>query len=289
MKIYTLTMNPALDYVINVSGLVCGNVNRANSQKLVAAGKGVNVSLALKRMGVDSTAICLCGDGFAGTEFSCLLKCLDLNHVLIPVKGCDTRINVKVRSGSDVTELNGTFCADETAIEKICEFLDTLESDDILIMSGSLPSNVSPTFYADISAKLSVEKQVKVIADTSGEALRHVIQHDESFLISPNREELVELCGVAVEGLEDAVKYSANLDNNILVSMGEKGAAFIGKGGKVSYVCKSPEKFKNCYAVGAGDTLLAGFVAEYIKSEDFEKSLTAGVNAATEFVGNDGK
>jgi 1-phosphofructokinase len=269
--IYTLTMNPAVDYVMNLRELVKGTVNRSDSQDFFAAGKGVNVSLALKRMGIDSVAVCLCGEGFAGDEFvRRMIELLGSESVIIRVPECDMRINVKIRDGNGVTEVNGAFFADKSASDAVREKLGELKQGDILVIGGSLPEGIPAGFYAEIAAELS-SNGVLVIADTSGEPLSKIVESRAAWLIAPNQQELeeLELAGVRFE--------SGN--PNVLATFGEKGATLTAA--NKTYTCR-PEKVLKGYTVGAGDALLAGFVAEYIKSKNFEKSLIAGVECAAE-------
>jgi len=241
--IYTLTMNPAIDYVLEVPELICGGVNRAKSREFITGGKGVNVSRALTSLGVDNK--------------------------IIPV-AIKPRVNVKIRHGDQVTEINGTSVADEAALRGVVAALRELDEDDILIMSGSLPSNVVANFYSRQSGSLSINRGVKVIVDTSGEPLRAMSDHDKTWLLAPNEHELAAM---------GDVKFNCNM----LVSMGEKGAKFVFRDGR-EIVCPAEKVSQGGYTVGAGDTLLAGFVAEYVKSHDFEKALHAGVKLAGDFV-----
>jgi 1-phosphofructokinase len=268
--IYTLTMNPALDYVTEVTVLEKGRLNRSVSQRITASGKGVNVSRALKRFGVESTAICLVGDGFAGREFVRLLESEGLKSVIITSEGCDTRINVKVCDEQSVTEINGGFTADEMSLAAMTMMLAALKDGDRLIISGSLPHGVPAGIYAVLSRELAA-KGVTVIVDTSGEPLREVVRTKSAWLIAPNEFELHELPGESADGI------------NVLASYGEQGAVLTTADGH-THSCKPPQTVKGGYTVGAGDVLLAGFVAEYVKSKDYKKSLTAGVNAATEYI-----
>ncbi|MCL1831412.1 MAG: 1-phosphofructokinase family hexose kinase [Oscillospiraceae bacterium] len=269
--IYTLTMNPSLDYVMEVDKINIGGVNRSHVQRVTASGKGVNVSRALKAQGIVSRAICIVGDGFAGREFTRLLKTEGFDSVIVASEGCDTRINVKLRSQA-VTEINGDFTADEMSLAAMTMMLAGLKQGDFLIISGSIPKGVPARIYAALSAELTL-KGVTVAVDTSGDALREVVLNKSAWLIAPNEHELAQIA-----------EMFPKLENmNILASYGESGATLTTADGAV-YTSKPARTAQNGYTVGAGDVLLAGFVASFIKSNDYEKSLAAGVNAATEYV-----
>ena len=280
--IYTLTMNPAIDYIMSVPALARGEVNRSESQRFSIAGKGVNVSRELKNMGVDSVAVCLCGQGYTGERFTRLLHSHNLESVIIPVPDCDTRINVKIckKEEDGITEINGNFFADESAAGAVEKKLRELRKGDILIIGGSLPDGIPGDFYAKIACELS-QKGVLVIADTSGDSLREIVKSSVPFMLKPNQQELGELFCVRIESFEDAIVYGRKTGCNALVSMGEKGAVFVTSDD--AYVCYAPKQLKG-YTVGAGDALLAGFTAEYIQSEDCEKALIAGVHSATDYI-----
>jgi 1-phosphofructokinase len=242
--IYTLTMNPARDYVIELDSLIAGGLNRAKSSRLMnATGKGMNVSRVLDTLGVENTAL---------------------------TAPCEPRINVKLHCGPQITEINATATIEPKALAAVREWLGELETGDILIASGSLPNGVPADFYARTAQELSA-KGICVIADTSGEALRLVAEEGSAFMIAPNEDEFAEIAEPGV------------CKCNVLLSMGEKGAKFIGVDGS-EHFCPVEQVSENGYTVGAGDTLLAGFVAEYIKSKDFHKALNAGVRLAEEYV-----
>ncbi|MCL2755404.1 MAG: PfkB family carbohydrate kinase [Oscillospiraceae bacterium] len=243
--IYTLTMNPAFDYILELDELVVGGLNRAKSFRMVEAGKGYNVALAL-----DS---------------------LDVLNIELRAAHAEPRINVKIHAGGSVTEVNTTTTISEDELALTREPLRELEGGDILVASGSLPKGVPTNFYAEIAEELSA-RGVIVIVDTSGEPLRAVARSGAAFMIAPNEQEFAELSSPGGE-----------CDCNVLLSMGEKGAKFIGVDGQ-EYFCPVEKAAENGYTVGAGDTLLAGFVAEWSKSKDFQKALNAGVKLAGDYV-----
>jgi 1-phosphofructokinase len=280
--IYTLTLNPAVDYVMSVPEMIRGEVNRSVAQRFSIAGKGVNVSLALKRKGIDSVAVCLCGQGFVGEEFARLLRANELQTVMITVPGCDTRINLKISEREYVTEVNGNFFVQQTAAQQVREALSVLANGDYLIIGGAIPEGIEWDFYAELSAELTA-KGVLVIVDTSGDPLRQLVKTSAPFLIKPNQQELGSVFCMPIVSFEDAILYARRTGcHNVIVSMGELGAVLVTRDDV--HVCHAPKVVKGGYTVGAGDALLAGFVAEYIKRKDYEKALIAGVNSATDYI-----
>ncbi|MCL1866254.1 MAG: 1-phosphofructokinase family hexose kinase [Oscillospiraceae bacterium] len=290
--IYTLTLNPSVDYIVSVPDIRVGQVNRSESRRYVAGGKGINVSAALSRIAANRgkngemsafsghAAICLCGGGFAGKEFARQTQLQDFESIMLPVTGCDTRINVKIEHGNTVTEINGDFTADEEAIIGVSTILAGLNSGDFLVMGGSLPNGFPTEYYAAMTELIS-EKGVSVIVDTSGEPLKEVVRSGKAFLIKPNRHELGELFGVSIDSPEKAVEYARKAGCPTLVSLGEQGAVLVA--GDVEIVRKPP-KVVSGYTVGAGDALLAGFVSEWTRSRDYEKSLIAGMDFAVNYI-----
>jgi 1-phosphofructokinase len=234
--IYTLTMNPAVDYILEVDSLASGGLNRAKSHRFERGGKGDNVLAALKSLGTDCAAI---------------------------PSGVKPRVNVKIRSSGGVTEINGSSFADKNAVRGVIESVARLSAADWLIIGGSLPDGCEPSFYAGLVAL----SKARVIVDTSGEPLRQVAEQGLAWMIAPNEQEFAEL---------------GECNCKVLLSLGERGAEL--RVGDAAYVCAPPKVCTSGYAVGAGDTLLAGFIAEYVKSGDYEKALSAGVKLAGDYV-----
>ncbi|MCL1881098.1 MAG: PfkB family carbohydrate kinase [Oscillospiraceae bacterium] len=281
--IYTLTLNPALDYVVNTSRLKVGGVNRANKVSFIAGGKGINVSRALNGLGVKNLAISFVGDGFVGTKFAEMLTEEGLNSLMISCGGCDTRLNTKIHSDYMVTEINGNFAINES-IEDVIETIipPDIKAGDFFVMGGSLPIGLPNNFYAELSIRLSA-KGVFTVIDTSGEALCEVITAGSAFLLAPNEDEWNEIPGSTRLLLQSDMKQSTT----VLISRGKDGAELLlstGELGGKRYYCPVSKVADNAYTVGAGDTLLAGFIAEYAVSGDWEKSLKSGVKLAEEYV-----
>ncbi len=273
--VYTVTLNPSLDYNAQVETLNFGKTNRTFGEYIVPGGKGINVSIILARLGIKTTAFGFCA-GFTGNELKnlmanqgCACDFIDLN------KGF-TRINVKLVS-NQVTEYNGSgISITSDDIEQLKNKISHLCENDVLVLSGSLPKGVSEDAYYKLA--LVAPKGVKVIIDTTGKPLKHAL-NSNPFLIKPNIDELNEFFGINISNMEDVVKYAKLLQNmgaqNVLVSMDEKGAVLVTYDGKEFY-CDTPAgNFKN--SVGAGDSMVAGFICEYSKSENMGKSLKFSV------------
>lgn len=280
--IYTCTLNPSIDYLVRLEEVKLGVLNRASETAFYPGGKGINVSRVLSRLGETSTALGFVG-GFTGAFICNELKqagiLLDFVEVDEP-----TRINIKLKSGNE-TEINGlgTTITKEKELE-LFKKISTLSDDDFLILAGSLPPAVSPDFYSSI-AKLCSERNIRFIADTSGDALKGILQY-KPFLVKPNEHELGELFNVKISTIEEASFYGKKLHEqgpeNVIVSLGAKGALFINNNGVV-FANVPKGDLKN--SVGAGDSLVAGFVASYVKQADFLEAFKFGIacGSATAF------
>lgn len=278
--IYTVTFNPSLDYILDLSELNMNHVNRTSAERILPGGKGINVSIVLHNLGVDNKAICFTS-GFTGDALKTLLQQRDMNADYINISQGLTRINVKLRSGGE-TEINGQ--GPEIKSEDIAELyekLGYLDEEDYLVLAGSLPDTMSKSTYMDIMQMLQYNNS-KIIVDATGELLLNVLPY-KPFLIKPNNHELGNLFGVEVNTREDAVKYAKKLiekgARNVLVSMSASGAVMVTEDGNV-YEADAPHgEVKN--SVGAGDAMLAGFLAGYIKYEDFDKAFKLGICAGS--------
>lgn len=278
--IYTVTFNPSLDYILDLSELNMNHVNRTSAERILPGGKGINVSIVLHNLGVDNKAICFIS-GFTGDALKTLLQQRDMNADYINISQGLTRINVKLRSGGE-TEINGQ--GPEIKSEDIAELyekLGYLDEEDYLVLAGSLPDTMSKSTYMDIMQMLQYNNS-KIIVDATGELLLNVLPY-KPFLIKPNNHELGNLFGVEVNTREDAVKYAKKLiekgARNVLVSMSASGAVMVTEDGNV-YEADAPHgEVKN--SVGAGDAMLAGFLAGYIKYGDFDKAFKLGICAGS--------
>ena len=273
--IYTVTFNPALDYVMKVEKLRFDDINRTYGEELNYGGKGINVSAVLSQLGVENTALGFKA-GFTGEKLEQLLKEGGINAEFIPLKSGMTRINVKIRSE---TELDINACGppiDGGEVEKLFERLKTLSAGDVIVLAGSVPGTLPADIYERI---LSITSQagVEAVVDSTGELLLNVLKY-HPFLIKPNNFELGDLFGVKVETEEEIVEYARRLQEkgarNVLVSRGKQGATLITETGDIHSIGIIPGKPKN--SVGCGDSMVAGFVAGYIEKRDYAYALKLG-------------
>ncbi|MGG1574052.1 1-phosphofructokinase [Fictibacillus sp. NRS-1165] len=280
--IYTVTLNPSIDYFVTVNQLVEGSINLAAEQNIVAGGKGINVSKVLKNLGVESIATGFIG-GFTGDFIERSLHALNIATRFVRVED-NTRINVKLNTGKE-TEINGI--SPGLKESDLCQLeenlLSQLNPSDYVVLAGSLPASLPDGFYGQLISRLRA-KGAHVILDTKGTPLQKALRH-QPFLIKPNHHELGELVGAAIETPEEAVIYGRKLIHegaeNVLVSMAGQGAVFISKT-IAAYANVPAGTVKN--SVGAGDSVVAGFLAHYTRSrkllEAFKFGVTAGSTSA---------
>ena len=271
--IYTLTLNPALDYVIQLDDLHVGFVNRTKSEHINYGGKGINVSCVLKELDIESLCLGFVA-GFTGNELKRGLKeDLGLKEDFILVNDGMTRINVKVKEKEE-TEINGRGpVISKNDLDLLYKQLDNLCDGDSLVLSGSIPLGIDKDIYCKIMEYLK-DKDIKIIVDGSGELLMNALTHNP-FLIKPNHHELAELFNVTLESLDDIEYYARHLQKqgakNVLVSMGKDGSMLIDEYGvrHDEGVCKG----KVVNSVGAGDSMVAGFIAGIYKGLDYKNTL----------------
>ena len=278
--IYTVTLNPALDYIVSVSKFQMGKTNRAEEEKLFPGGKGINVSIVLKNLGVESTALGFVS-GFVGLEICRKLEEQGIcEHFIRLRQGC-SRINIKFKE-CDGTEINGRGPEiDSASSRQLMEQIAGLGDGDILSLAGSIPDSLPDTVYRDILERLE-GKKIPVVVDAAGELLRQALPH-RPFLVKPNHHELGELFGVEVHSREEAVPYAKKLQEqgavNVLVSMSKEGAVLLdGEGGV--HMLPAPEG-KLVNAVGAGDSMVAGFLAGWLEQKSYDHAFRMGVAAGS--------
>lgn len=274
--IYTLTFNPSLDYIVTVPRFTCGIVNRTKEEVIFPGGKGINVSMVLKNLGFENTALGFLA-GFTGDKLKSLVEEKGIHAEFISVKEGMSRINVKLRSEQE-TEINGQGPAIvETDIQKLYERLEQLKDGDILVMAGSIPDVMPGTMYMDIMKHLR-DKKLKIVVDATKDLLVNVLEY-HPFLIKPNNHELGEIFGVTIQEKEDVVAYAKKLQEkgarNVLISMAGDGAVLVAEDGTV-YQSGAP-KGKVVNSVGAGDSMVAGFLAGYLEHGSYEKAFRMGV------------
>ena len=285
--IYTVTLNPSLDYLVTAEVFVPGRVNRTNTERLLPGGKGINVSLVLAELGVETVALGFLA-GFTGEEIQRTLRERGVQTDFLWVGQGFNRINVKLRdaSSAEETEINGNGpVMGQKELAGLFAQLEQLSSEDTLVLAGSIPGSLPDTVYQDICEKLS-DRGVRLVVDTTGKRLLNVLAC-HPFLIKPNHHELGELFGLELHRQEDVVPYAKKLQEqgarNVLISMGREGAVLVTEEGQV-YQAPAPNppgrQVKN--AVGAGDSMVAGFLAalEGGKS-DYREALAMGLCAGS--------
>ena len=282
--IYTITFNPAVDLVIQVPNCQIGMLNRSIGEEYVAGGKGINMSVILKRLGVDNIATGFLG-GFSGKYIEEFLENEGIKPQFIAVEGT-TRINVKVK-GEVETEINaaGPTVGKEKFQELMNYFEDVLKEGDVVFLAGNAAPGLDETSYIEI-AKLCHARGVKLVLDTTKTSLLACLPY-HPFIIKPNQHELDELFGVNIQTQEEMIDYAFKLQEkgarNVLISCGGEGAFLVSETGQV-FVSNIP-KGTLVNSVGAGDSMLAGFMAKFIETNNYKESLKQGAasGSATAF------
>ena len=285
--IYTVTFNPSLDYIIGVDGFETGKVNRTSEELIFPGGKGINVSIVLHNLGLESTAIGFIA-GFTGQEIQKRIGNFGIDNQFIQVEQGISRVNVKLRNLSEntqgekkvveETEINGQGpMISKQELEAFYKQLDTLTKEDVLVLAGSIPSVLPATIYRDIMAKLR-DKEVMIVVDATNDLLVNVLEY-HPFLIKPNNFELGEIFDVTSKDKADVITYGKKLQEmgarNVLVSMAGDGAVLVAEDG-TTYQTEAPKgKVKN--SVGAGDSMVAGFVYGYLTEKSYKKAFYYGV------------
>lgn len=282
--IYTVTFNPSLDYVIQVDKLVPGEINRTTHEAVYPGGKGNNVSVILSNLGHSSKALGFTA-GFTGEALENMLKEFGCDTAFIRLPEGSTRINVKINAGEE-TEINGQGpVITEEAQQALFEQLDALKKEDILVLAGSIPNTLPSDIYERILEHLQ-GRGIHFVVDATKELLLKVLKY-HPFLIKPNNHELGEMFGVTLKTRDEIVAYAKKLQKmgaeNVLVSMAGDGAILLTEEG-VIYEAKPP-KGKVLNSVGAGDSMVAGFLTGYLNTGDYEKAFRLGVvtGSATAF------
>lgn len=274
--IYTVTFNPSLDYVVDVAHFETGKVNRTSGEEIFPGGKGINVSMVLNNLGYNNTALGFLA-GFTGDKIEALLSKEGVKTDFIRVAEGNSRINVKLRSDEE-TEINGQGpLIKEADIATLYQKLDKLKEGDTLVLAGSIPDVMPGSIYMDIMKYLE-GRNLYIAVDATKDLLMNVLQY-HPFVIKPNNHELGEIFGVEITSKTDVVKYAKKLQEqgavNVLISMAGDGAVLIAEDGSV-YECEAPKgNVKN--SVGAGDSMVAGFVAGYLATRDYKYAFKMGV------------
>jgi len=274
--IYTVTFNPSLDYIISVDNFETGRTNRTSSEYILPGGKGLNVSTVLWNLGVKSIALGFTA-GFTGAEIERRCKEIGFLCDFIPLNNGISRINIKLKN-SDSTEING--CGpdiDPSSLNRLFRKLGHLSKNDILVLAGSVPKCIPDTIYKDI---LSITNRKNIIAavDATGELLLNALPL-RPFLIKPNRHELEDIFGIQLRAKDDAAFYARELQKqgarNVLVSLGKDGAVLVTEPGEVLSLSAPDGTLVN--AVGAGDSMVAGFLTAWNERNDYLHALKMAV------------
>lgn len=284
--VYTVTFNPAVDYVVHTDEISVGGVNRAKSEKIYFGGKGINVSMVLSELGVKSKALGFVA-GFTGDAIEKGVAEKGIETDFVHLDNGFSRINVKIKSGNE-TELNGQGPKiDGKALDELFEKLDKLSDGDTIVLAGSIPDSMPADIYEKILERLQ-GKNIKSVVDATKDLLMNVLKY-KPFLIKPNNHELGEMFGVTLKTNEEIAEYAQKLKDmgarNVLISMAGDGALLLDENGKthVCGVCKGTVK----NSVGAGDSMVAGFVAGS-ENGDYEYALKLGTAAGGATAFSDG-
>lgn len=278
--IYTVTFNPSLDYIVSVENFQLGITNRTSSELMLPGGKGINVSTVLMNLGIENKALGFVA-GFVGDEIIRRLEEMGVQNGFIRIEEGVSRINLKLKS-IDGTEINGQGpVISPEHVEELMKQLDRLGEGDVLFLSGSIPSSMPDDAYQKIMERLD-GRGVQIVVDATKDLLLNVLE-DHPFLIKPNNHELGELFGVELKTREEVIPYAKKLQEkgavNVLVSMAGEGAVLIDANEDV-YMAPAP-KGTLVNGVGAGDSMVAGFMAGWLEKQDYEHAFCMGVSAGS--------
>lgn len=278
--IFTVTFNPSLDYVVGLDAFCEGEVNRSQWEQLYPGGKGINVSMVLKNLEIANIALGFIG-GFTGKEIQRRIKDFGCYTDFVKIKSGNSRINVKIKADKE-SEINGQGPnISKKELSELFKKLEAVKKGDILVLAGSIPAALPEDTYENIMKQLE-NRGVKIVVDATGELLLRVVKY-QPFLIKPNNHELGEMFGVVLNEREEIVFYAKRLQEmgaqNVLVSMAGEGAILIDENGQVHEMKPPKGIVKN--SVGAGDSMVAGFIAGYLKSQDLQEAFRMSVVAGS--------
>lgn len=272
--VYTVTFNPAIDYVVRMDELKTGSVNRSKSERMFFGGKGINVSIVLAELGIPSKALGFVA-GFTGKAIRDGVSSMGVETDFVELADGCSRINVKIKAAEE-TEINGQGPRiPEEAISRLYEKLDVLQDGDILVLAGSIPDTLPDDIYEKILARLA-GRRIKTVVDATRDLLLNVLKY-RPFLIKPNNHELGEMFGVTLKTDDEIIFYAKKLREmgavNVLISMAGDGALLVDEHGGIHRcdVCRGTVK----NSVGAGDSMVAGFIAGS-ENGDYEYALKLG-------------
>lgn len=278
--IYTVTFNPSLDYVVNMPSLKVGDINRTQEEVMYPGGKGINVSLVLHNLGLASKTLGFTA-GFTGSEIIRLCQAHGCSCDFIPIEKGFSRINMKIRAQEE-TAINGNGPEITAAhLNELLAQLDKLQAEDVLVLAGSIPSSLPADTYENILARLQ-NRGIKFVVDATGDLLANVLKY-RPWLVKPNNYELAEVLNLTISTEDELVAAAKELQKrgaqNVLVSRAENGALLVDANGQVH---KRPAlKGRLVNSVGAGDSMVAGFIAGYLKHNDYEEALLWGLSSGS--------
>lgn len=278
--IFTVTFNPSLDYIVSMNSFEMGMTNRTTKEQMFPGGKGINVSIVLSNLGIENTALGFTA-GFTGEQIEKQVQVMGLRADFIRVDNGYSRINVKLKD-YDGTEINGMGPdIDQTSVNRLYEKLNQLTEGDTLILAGSIPKSLPDSIYSDILERLQ-GKGILFVVDATKDLLLNAMQYSP-FLVKPNNHELGEIFDVTLKTREDVVPYAKKLQEkgarNVLVSMSGQGAVLVDEAGGVHALPAPKGTLVN--AVGAGDSMVAGFVAGWTEKGDYEHAFRMGISAGS--------
>lgn len=273
--VYTVTFNPALDYLLYVNDLESNDIIRTEKEQLFYGGKGINVSVILSRLGIENKALGFLA-GFSGKQLDEMLKADSMDTDFVYLKEGYTRINVKIKSDREIDiNANGPEITDDD-ITSLFERLERLKKGDCLVLAGSIPKSLPDSIYEKILDRLS-NKGIDFVVDATGDLLKNVLKY-KPFMVKPNHHELGEIFSVEIKNLDDIKIYSKKLQEmgarNVLVSRGKDGAALLDENGELHTMGNVPGKIVS--SVGCGDSMVAGFLAGYYQTKDYQYALKLG-------------
>lgn len=278
--IYTVTFNPSIDYVVVLNEFQLKATNRSVKEQVMPGGKGINVSIVLNNLGIKNTALGFIA-GFTGDEIERAVKAHGCITDFIKLDSGISRINLKLKVDEE-TEINATGPVIEPQyIELLLQRLDTLKEGDILVLAGSIPASMPDTIYQVIMDRIA-HKKVLVVVDATKDLLLNVLDK-HPFLIKPNKHELEEIFGVSLNSADEIMEYAKRLQGmgarNVIISMAGDGGILISEEGEV-YVSPAP-KGKVINSVGAGDSMVAGFIAGFLEKKEYEYAFKMGISAGS--------
>jgi len=274
--IFTVTFNPSLDYVVGLDFFHEGAVNRSEWEQLYPGGKGINVSMVLKNLDIRNIALGFIG-GFTGNEIQRRVKEFGCDTDFVKLRSGNSRINVKIKADRE-SEINGQGPdISKKELGQLFNKLELIEKGDILVLAGSIPAALPEDSYENIM-KFLENRGVKIVVDATGELLLRVVKY-QPFLIKPNNHELGDMFGITLNGRDDIIIHAKRLQEmgarNVLVSMAGEGAILVDENGNIHEMKPPVGVVKN--SVGAGDSMVAGFIAGYLNDQNYQEAFKMGV------------